>query len=311
MTELRALTTDSIDDVVAFMREANPFAERTWGWDTGRFVDWRWGGNTAREAAQPGWFSRHGRFVASAGEIQALVISEYGDTDLCIITKQAEHELVAAILSAVIDERRQEERSLSLEAATRSEWLREVFIEEGLDEHTGVSHEWEFDLTTDLEPSAPPAGFEMSSLADARPGDREGIADCISAAFGTSHDVAHGLRSIEANPLFRPELSVYVRSPDGRVAAYCRGSADPGNGVCGIDPVCTHPDFQRLGLARTVVLRCFEQQRGLGGESAFIGSAPEPAPGNRLYRALGPRQRIDMSSWTLPTGGPSRGDADD
>ena len=30
------LTGEDLDAVVAFFREANPFAQRTWGWDTGR-----------------------------------------------------------------------------------------------------------------------------------------------------------------------------------------------------------------------------------------------------------------------------------
>lgn len=29
------------------------------------------------------------------------------------------------------------------------------------------------------------------------------------------------------------------------------GTADPDNWVCGIDRVCTHPDFQQLGLGKT------------------------------------------------------------
>jgi len=301
MTESEPLTAGSLDAVVAFMREANPFAQRTWGWDTGRFVDWRWGSNTASEAEQPGWFARHCRMIVASGEIRALAVSEYGGSDLCILTKGQESELVARILTGVIEDRRTHGRSLTLDAASRSIWLREIFTTCGFDEDPKAGHEWEFDLTHELPSVVAPDGFTISSLADAQPSDLEHIAECISAAFGSTHDVRGTLRSIEANPLFRPELSVFVRSPDGRVAAYCRGTADPHNGICGIDPVCTHPDFQRLGLGRIVVLRCFAQQLRMGGESAFIGSAPEPAPGNRLYRSLEPRDRIDMSSWTLPT----------
>lgn len=37
------LTDHNLDEVIAFFRAANPFAQHTWGWDTGRFMDWRWG----------------------------------------------------------------------------------------------------------------------------------------------------------------------------------------------------------------------------------------------------------------------------
>lgn len=35
------LTDDVLDEAVQFIRSANPFAQQTWGWDAGRFVDCR------------------------------------------------------------------------------------------------------------------------------------------------------------------------------------------------------------------------------------------------------------------------------
>ena len=125
-----------------------------------------------------------------------------------------------------------------------------------------------------------------------------GISDCFAKAFGREADGVPALLSLEENPMFRPELSVFARSPEGTIAAYCRGTADADNGVCGIDPVCTHPDFQRLGLGKAVVQRCFANQRALGGRFSYIGSRPEPAPGTFLYRSLGPKGRTVTSTWT-------------
>ena len=100
--------------------------------------------------------------------------------------------------------------------------------------------------------------------------------------------------------MYDPRLSVFVIAPDGRVAAYCRGEVDPDNGICGIDPVCTHPDFQKKGLGRAVVVRCLETQKRLGGRFSFIGSGPEPAPGIHLYRSLGPSTVRPACAWSLP-----------
>jgi ribosomal protein S18 acetylase RimI-like enzyme len=147
-----------------------------------------------------------------------------------------------------------------------------------------------------------PEGFTIESLPEDRTDVYSGIAECIQRAFNTQHDVGAALVSLESNPMFRPELSVFARSPEGRIAAYSRGTVDPGNGICGIDPVCTHPDFQRMGLSKAVVLACFATQRSLGGRLSYIGSAPEPEPSTFLYRSLGPRHRYDFRSWSLPTG---------
>ena len=97
--------------------------------------------------------------------------------------------------------------------------------------------------------------------------------------------------------LFPPR--VIARSPEGRIAAYCRGTVDPDSGVCGIDPVVCHPDFQRMGLSKALVHTCFRTQRALGGRFSYIGSAPEPAPGTYLYRSLGPSSRTATRTWSL------------
>ena len=36
-----ALTDASLDEAIQFIRSGNPFAQHTWGWDMGRFIDWR------------------------------------------------------------------------------------------------------------------------------------------------------------------------------------------------------------------------------------------------------------------------------
>ena len=186
--------------------------------------------------------------------------------------------------------------------ATR-EWLRSVFAAAGFAEEPNTGPEFEFDLNELAEPSPIPSGFTIESLCDDRAEDYAGIAECIKRAFDVDHDVEAVLRSLEANPMFRPELSVFSRSPEGRIAAYCRGTVDPDNGVGGIDPVGTHPDFGRMGLGRAVLQACLQTQRDLGGRFSYIGSDKEPAPGAYLYRSLGPSDRIEFCKWSLPADG--------
>ena len=147
----------------------------------------------------------------------------------------------------------------------------------GLVEEQATGHEWEYDLGVAAVPPTIPEGFVVESLSNEQAADYPGIAECIRAAFNAQHDVEAALISLQSNPMFRSELSIVARSSEGRIAAYCRGTVDPVNGVCGIDPVCCHPDYQRMGLSKAVVRTCFGRQRDLGGRFCYIGSAPEPA----------------------------------
>lgn len=293
-----ALTGENLDAVVAFVRRSNPFAQKNWGWDTGRFVDWRWGSNTRSDAEHPGWFANHCRVFRSDGELAAVAVAEYGGDDVCIITEGPNTAVVASVVAVLIKRRSDDGVGLRFEVADTATWLRSVFDRFGFVETPRTGTEWEYELAGVPDTSRIPAGFAVESLTDDRPADYAGIAECIQLAFNSKHDVRASLESLEANPMFRPELSVFARSPEGRIAAYCRGTVDPGNGVSSIDPVCTHPDFGRMGLGRAVVQECFRTQRGLGGLLCYIGSAPEPAPSTYLYRSLEPSSKTISSTWS-------------
>jgi GNAT superfamily N-acetyltransferase len=294
-----ALTSSNLDEVVAFFRRSNPFAQDNWGWDTGRFIDWRWGSNTLREAASPGWFSAHCRIFRDGAAIRVVAIAEYGREDVCIITGTEDSASVRHVLAWLTNHRAGRGISLRLEISDTAEWLRTVFRESGLEEEANTGHEWEYELHAVSERSQLPDDFTIESLIDDQERDYDGIAECIQKAFNTDHDLQSALRSLESNPMFRPELSVFARSPHGRIAAYCRGTVDADNGVCGIDPVCCHPDFQRMGLSKAIVQTCFRRQRELGGRLCYIGSAPEPSPATYLYRSLGPTNRTTYCVWAL------------
>lgn len=299
------LTDETLDEAVAFFGAANPFSQKTWGWDTGRFVDWRWGRNAVVFSDDPGWFGRNCRLFREDGRLRLVAVAEYGEDDVCLVTGAEDPAAVAAALASVRADHERRGLGLALEFSDRAAWLREVCREAGLVEEPATGHEWEYDLAGLPEVPPVPDGFEVLTLADTGDAVYRGVSDCLRAAFGVERDLVPQLRHLEANPMFRPELSVVAVAPGGRVAGYCRGTADAGNGVCGIDPVATHPDFQGRGLAKAVVLRCLHNQRALGGRFAYIGSAPEPAPGTFLYRSLGPAGRTTACTWRIPAEGSS------
>ncbi len=289
-----------LDEAIRFLQSANPFAEHTWGWETGRFIDWRWAGNTLRDLERPGFFERHGTVVrrGSAGNaIVALVVSEYGADDHCIVTAREDASLVDSALEWLID--RREGTGLSLLPADDASWVHEVLTARGFEKGELVEASWQFDVTGLEGPTEPPEGFVIDSLAGEA--DFPEIQICLEGAFGGGRDRIPVLRSLAGNPLFRPELNIVARSPDGRIGAYCRGTVDPTTGVGGIDPVATHPDFQGRGLGQSIVETCFAAQARLGGREIYIGSAPEGSAGSRLYRKLGPEAMRTFSLWARPS----------
>jgi len=291
------LTDEHLDDAILFLRSANPFAEHTWGWETGRFLDWRWGGNILHDRAEPGFFARNGTVIGRINDIAALVIAEYGAEDHCILTATDDADLFDAALAWLLEKR--DGQPSIFYPSDEAAWLHDVLAAKGFEKGDVEEVGWGYDVTQlgDVPPA--PDAFVIDHVSGAS--DYPEIARCLEGAFGGEGDRIAILRSLLGNPRYQPELNVVARSADGRIASYCRGTVDADSGVGSIDPVATHPDFQGNGLGRAIVLACFAAQARLGGREIYIGSGPEGSAGSRLYGKLDPVSKISYSEWSRPS----------
>ena len=97
---------------------------------------------------------------------------------------------------------------------------------------------------------------------------------------------------VRSTPAYRADLDCVVEAPDGPIAAYTLAWFDEVNGVGQFEPVGTHADHRRLGLARAVGLYALQRLRHLGATSALVacrGDAAYPIP-CKLYESIGFRE---------------------
>src|SRR5579871_63596 len=96
-------------------------------------------------------------------------------------------------------------------------------------------------------------------------------------------------RRIMQMPGYRPELDIVVVAPDGTFAATCICWLDAVSRAGLFEPVSTHPEHRRRGLARAMVLYGLRQLQQLGARSAWVGSASANPTATRLYESCGMR----------------------
>ena len=130
-----------------------------------------------------------------------------------------------------------------------------------------------------------PAGFSLRSLA----GDSEvaARAEAHRLAFGTQAVTDEGYRNVIQTPIYDRDLDLLVIAPDRRIAAFCLCWLDEVNHVGLFEPVGTHPDFRRLGLARTVMLEGLRRMQARGMEAVLVATGAENMASQALYQALG------------------------
>jgi GNAT superfamily N-acetyltransferase len=91
---------------------------------------------------------------------------------------------------------------------------------------------------------------------------------------------------------YRDDLDFVVEAPDGSLAASALGWYDDANRVGEFEPVGTHPEHRRLGLARAVLLFGMQCLRDAGAEHAIIGCRGDdayPVP-KQVYESIGFRE---------------------
>jgi mycothiol synthase len=147
-----------------------------------------------------------------------------------------------------------------------------------------------FRLRFGNKPLPQPMIAEGYTLRTTRPGDEgdfQRIADIANAAFNRDFHNAGEYRTFTTMaPSFRHDLDLVAEAPDGTFAALVGMIYDETNRYGLFEPVCTHPDHRRKGLARTLMFEGLHRLKALGATDVYVGTG-DAVPANRLYEAVG------------------------
>jgi ribosomal protein S18 acetylase RimI-like enzyme len=131
------------------------------------------------------------------------------------------------------------------------------------------------------------AGYTLRTTNPDDPADCQRIADLLNAAFGrTFHNADEYRNFTRYAPCFRQDLDLVAEAPDGAFAAYVGIPYDDANRLGIFEPVCTHPEHRRKGLAGSLMREGLLRLRSMGARDATVDTG-DMEPANRLYDSLG------------------------
>jgi ribosomal protein S18 acetylase RimI-like enzyme len=144
-------------------------------------------------------------------------------------------------------------------------------------------------LLAELEQPVLPAGFRF------RTADGAGAQAAVQAhvdAWPRSTYTLESYQGVRRMPAYRGDLHLLVEAPDGTMASSTIMWFDEVNKTIEFEPVGTHPDYRRLGLARAMMLHGMRLARDAGATHATVvclGAPGHPAA-RALYYGLGFRE---------------------
>jgi GNAT superfamily N-acetyltransferase len=123
------------------------------------------------------------------------------------------------------------------------------------------------------------------------------MADLLNAAFGrTFHNAPEYHNFCRLAPSFHPDLDLVAVAPDGSFAAYVGVPYDAANRRGIFEPVCTHPDHQRKGLAGALMQEGLLRLRAIGAVDATVDTG-DMVPANRFYDSMGFTEAYRGYAW--------------
>lgn len=141
------------------------------------------------------------------------------------------------------------------------------------------------------------AGYHLRTTRPGSLEDNQAVADILNAAFNRDFHSAAELRNFTQNsPSFRHDLDLAAVAPDGTFAAYVGVTLDEVNGRGIFEPVCTHPQHRRRGLAKALMIEGLWRLRAASAADVLVGTGDEMAA-NRLYESLGFDEAYRGKEW--------------
>src|SRR5215467_153658 len=133
----------------------------------------------------------------------------------------------------------------------------------------------------DVEQPMLPAGFRFRTADEAGP---QAAFQAHVDAWAPSTYTAEGYQGVRRAPGYRGDLHILVEAPNGTMASSTIMWLDEVNKTAEFEPVGTHPDYRRLGLARAMLLHGMHLARAAGATHMTVVCLG--APGHPSARAL-------------------------
>jgi GNAT superfamily N-acetyltransferase len=142
---------------------------------------------------------------------------------------------------------------------------------------------------TGLEQPVLPEGFRFRTADEAGP---EAAVQAHVDAWAPTTYSAEAYENVRRTAAYRGDLHVLVEAPDGTMASSAIMWFDEANKSVEFEPVGTHPDYRRLGLAKAMLRHGMHLARAAGATHMTVAclGAPGHPQARGLYYSVGFRE---------------------
>jgi len=258
-------------------------------WEAGRTNFWSGGLHGTKEKNDP-FFEENVHLWFDNDELVALTISEYGKNDMFIEIAVGYEELIADTLRWVNEVWNKKNETIVVFCFDKDKekikaFENDGFVSQGADEYKRIYtiNEMDCEYVT-------PEGYTIGTFFE-NP-NYESRVDLSKNVFNNTKLTKEDIISLHESNDYIKELEMIAFTPDGTYSAYCIGWRYPGSDDTGyIEPVGTHSEHRRKGLAAAVIKECFQRMSKMGIKEVVIATGAKNKVSKYLYDSLNPSKK--------------------
>lgn len=240
------------------------------------------------------WFDSNGQIVGFA------LVDHYNNLRFNIDRQgqypDIESEIVAWGVKCIRHAMQHDGEPLTLDASCSEDDIKRIslLIEQGFVVQEVQTLRFVRKLANPIPEARLPPGFWIRNVAGE--GEVEKLVELHRSAFGTKYMTVEERLAMMRMPEYDADLDLLVISPKGRFAAYCICSISreenerTGRNEGYAEPIATHPEFQRRGLAKALLLKGFHKLALRGIDRAVLSTNINNAAMLRTAKAVGFRK---------------------
>jgi mycothiol synthase len=141
-----------------------------------------------------------------------------------------------------------------------------------------------------------PKGYEIRSVKGRS--DYAQLASVIRLVFGHGEwFTAEVYEGITRCSFYKQDLDLVAIASDGTFASFCTFRMDPASRITNLEPIGTHPNHRKLGLAKALVFEGLRRAMIYNPALFYIGGAANTPGANRLYDSVGYTEKWAEHCW--------------
>ncbi len=282
-----------------FLIDTHAIIGREFNWEPRRWEGSYWCVSDA-ERANPSWGANAEIWENAGGDIVGAAVPD-GPGDLALLIHPHQRALEDAVLDwseeHLATTNDEGERELTAWAFDWDTERQERLTRRGYAPRSGWFFQHRRRAIAEAVPSlSVPEGYVIRSVQK-NDADVQRWVDCSNTVFGQSYGPEYHRNFQLYSPSHNYDLHLIAEIADGSFAAFVGLTVDTANRYAVFEPVGTHPDHRKRGLARALMYEGIRRLQELGTADTVYVANWGTSDAGKFYASVGMAHYATLSAW--------------